>query len=384
MIKASVTKNEEVFAKLQQFLECKRAIEQTWAGISSGQLERVPGVDTVQLLDMSWNFALRQQNLQGSPVGSMDELYEVAEAANAIFEACMRRTTVAAGLPSACLHMAPLKGRERAAEKAKDDYNEREPGHGERWLFDIVRGAVLCETEEQLSRMVAALQSSSSEMIEIVRLKNRFANPTPAGFRDFNLNIRVALPDHHTHHICELQVHCAAIKKMDEVKLSHKIYEYFRTYFRGESKSVDERLRVLEQVASSLGSTGVTSTLEAVVESALASNSLEELENMKALLDLLSEYNHNFRIYRKIIVFKEAQLGPEHPSTLNTVGNLAILLQGLGERAEARALYERVLRCEEKVLGPEHPDTLATVGNLANLLKDLGEWAEARALFERA
>ena len=60
LVKApSATKNEEVFAKLQQFLDCKQAIEQTWAGISSGQLERVPGVDTVQLPDMSWNYALR-------------------------------------------------------------------------------------------------------------------------------------------------------------------------------------------------------------------------------------------------------------------------------------------------------------------------------------
>ena len=34
---ASATKNEEVFIQLQQFLDCKRAIEQTWAAISTGR-----------------------------------------------------------------------------------------------------------------------------------------------------------------------------------------------------------------------------------------------------------------------------------------------------------------------------------------------------------
>ena len=380
--KSSTTKNDEVFLKLRQFLDCKQAITQTWAAISSGQLELIPTRDTVQNPDESWNFALRQQNLAGVSVESIQELYEAAETASPVFAQLIEKVVIAAGLPVDCIHMAPLKGIVRATEKAKDDYNEREPGHGERWLFDIVRGAALCETEEQLTRLMEALRSQPE--IDIVRLKNRFASPTPSGFRDFNLNIRVPINER-VFHICELQVHCAAIKKMDEVKLSHKIYEYFRTYFRGEAKSVDERLKVLEQVAGSLGSAaGVTSSsLEAIVESALASSNLEELENVSALLDLLFEYEHNIRICRQIVIVAEEYLGPEDSFTLDRARILGTLLADIGEMAEARALHERTMWSYEKTLGPEHPGTLAVVNCLAIVLQSLGESTEARALFER-
>ena len=72
----SATKNEQVFYQLQQFLECKRAIEQIWSVIIifmavrfvydflmmftclRDRLERILVVGTVQLPNRSWNLAL--------------------------------------------------------------------------------------------------------------------------------------------------------------------------------------------------------------------------------------------------------------------------------------------------------------------------------------
>ena len=50
----------------------------------------------------------------------------------------------------------------------------------------------------------------SDPEIDVVRLKNRFKNPTAAGFRDLNFNIRIKclVPGlERIHHICELQVY---------------------------------------------------------------------------------------------------------------------------------------------------------------------------------
>ena len=43
------------------------------------------------------------------------------------------------------LRLAPLKGRDRAAAKARDEYADKTaPCYS--WLFDIVRGLRVCET----------------------------------------------------------------------------------------------------------------------------------------------------------------------------------------------------------------------------------------------
>ena len=76
-------------------------------------------------------------------------------------------------------------------------------------------------------------------------------------------------------------------------------------------------------------------------------------------------------------------LGPDHPSTLITLGNLALLLDDKGDRERAKEMYERCLAAQERVLGPDHPSTLTTLGNLALLLKDMGDWERAKEMYER-
>jgi len=89
-------------------------------------------------------------------------------------------------------------------------------------------------------------------------------------------------------------------------------------------------------------------------------------------------------LYERALAIREAQLGPEHPSTATSLNNLAVLLESMGEYGDARPLYERALAIDEKALGPEHPDTAIDLNNLALLLKSMGEYGDARPLFERA
>lgn len=62
-------------------------------------------------------------------------------------------------------------------------------------------------------------------------------------------------------------------------------------------------------------------------------------------------------------------LGPEHPSTLTSLGNLAKVLRDRGEY-EAGEMYQQAVEGMEKVLGPEHPNTLLIFDGLVFVLRD--------------
>ena len=52
---------------------------------------------------------------------------------------------------------------------------------------------------------------------------------------------------------------------------------------------------------------------------------------------------------------------------VDTMDALASVRRDQGRHEEAAELYERALAGQEKTLGPEHESTLLTVGNLAGL-----------------
>jgi len=102
---------------------------------------------------------------------------------------------------------------------------------------------------------------------------SRFISPTPSGFRDININIRLMFPVQtkvldskgeflgsesfatvYTSHTCELQIHHREMKQLDAQLGSHSIYEYFRTYFKGCVGTVENRLRLLEAIIGDVAS----------------------------------------------------------------------------------------------------------------------------------
>jgi hypothetical protein len=47
-------------------------------------------------------------------------------------------------------------------------------------------------------------------------------------------------------------------------------------------------------------------------------------------------------------------------------------------------MYKRALNGREKTLGPDHTSTLLTVGNLGSLYEDQGKVKEAEEMYQRA
>ena len=80
----------------------------------------------------------------------------------------------------------------------------------------------MCETPDELLDVLNRLKSVG---LEIAQVKNKFASPTPMGYRDFNLNVRVPLDDGSTH-IAEFQVNLNCV--LAAKKIAHKQYEVIR------------------------------------------------------------------------------------------------------------------------------------------------------------
>jgi hypothetical protein len=117
--------------------------------------------------------------------------------------------------PGGMLFIANLKGKARAAEKVRDDYN------GD-WsqLRDVTRASIALDSMEGLQKTLDVLKKSGLELA--MKPKDRFAKPLPVGYRDLLLNIKFP-----NGVIGELQMH---LKPMLKGKADgHKPYEVMRT-----------------------------------------------------------------------------------------------------------------------------------------------------------
>ena len=209
------------------------------------------------------------------------------------------------------MKVAPLKGRRRAEEKARDKYSSREPGPACSWLYDVVRASVLCDTPHALELALRNLERQPG--LCIVTFDNRFRNPTPAGFRDINVAVRLRCGV-----VCEVQHHLRVVKEFDEANDSHSHFEYFRTYFAGSMQAVESRLgdlRVIVEAAaddkdgsSREGEDGASVLDDAFMMRLMASDDQQQLLRVADLLESnLSEFELAQRL--KVRAEQLARLG---------------------------------------------------------------------------
>ena len=131
----------------------------------------------------------------------------------------------------------PLKTRERCAEKAKNEYDD-----DFRRLVDVARASIVVDTEDQLE---AVFRHLLADPARVVRLKNRFANPSFNGYRDALFTVRLDLPGGGSH-LAEIQVHLSPILALKAE--AHVYYNFFRTHFHGNMKSCDVCMKLLDGV----------------------------------------------------------------------------------------------------------------------------------------
>jgi hypothetical protein len=124
-----------------------------------------------------------------------------------------------------------LKGEARAKEKTATDY-----GGDASKLLDLARASIVYDSFDKLMDGLA----QSSQWMNVVREKNRFTEPTPAGYRDILLNVKLS-----NGHIAELQLHLEQILQVKSGE-GHKLYEQIRT-LQAQAETAKRQLTSEEQ-----------------------------------------------------------------------------------------------------------------------------------------
>lgn len=404
------THNSVFINNSKRFIECRTRLRDLWEQITTNRVETLHCNNVVEnAITGEFNEKTRQQNSRGEIVKSINELYVVAEIANQKFCETIEQILESTGATSSKFLSAPLKGKKRALEKAKDDYECRPDGPGISWLFDICRGSIVCTNEEDLFNVIQAIlqlgleTADSSEhravICRVIRFKNRFANPTPGGFRDANFNIQILLPSElfslesgtidtplsYVSHVVELQIHLEQIKELGKHLHSHEIYEYFRTYFRGNTTVVNERLQSLEDILLPLGTISESEiSIESVVKASMIVRNVNHLNTLKDLLIAISELDQAIVVTEAILQLEIEVNGENSIQALSMMDDLGILLSQSGQFQTSKLKHEQALNRREEILGRDHRDTLCSVNNLGAVLQQLGDIDAARQCYRRA
>lgn len=405
---------DEFFAKLFQYKNCKETFDQLWEEIAQDDVELVRA-----LLDLA-SFKNVGDLLQQAKDGSVASKYaDVAEVGQK--HALPWLKSILDDISSGCYSMElkkeqlqlpnQIKSRQRSEEKVEDDYDGQ-------WglLFDVVRGSVKCKSVAEVIGVWDALQKLKG--VTVIRCKNRFKDALFTGYRDMLLNLKLDFPEMGIHHIVELQIHHEKILKAKGQ--AHAVYEYFRSYFAGNAAAVDKRLALLLSMA------GEAASIEEVVEQALQGEDIERMRNLVKLLKQLARFQMAESLMRRIVdltvsecgeehqdaisgtcklahlvsaqnkleeaevLFLKAselqkqRLGHKHPATLKTMNALAVVLRKQNKMEDAELLYQSLLPSMEEVLGKHHPQTLCTTANLAKLLAKRRKNEEAEQLYRVA
>jgi hypothetical protein len=84
-----------------------------------------------------------------------------------------------------------------------------------------------------------------------------------------------------------------------------------------------------------------------------------------------------------VIGLYSKSLGPEHPSTLDSMANLGSIYQEQERWKEALDLNFQVMKARKEVLGPEHPDTLSAMASMGSIYREEERWEKAASKWPR-
>ena len=359
--RSASTKNADRFFKhLKLFFQHQREIDALWMTLPSEKLLEIESLDLVQIAQHTFDSIGQQPAIpEGGaskilvPAQTVGALYAAANRARPAYEMFLRRTCKAADIDISKMRVAPLKAISRTLEKAQYEYADR-PGAPISWVSDVVRGSVVCDDQDQIVRFLHVLNSKKNNGVTIVKLSNRFRFPTPAGFRDVNVKIRIepsvvapALGSEIADavaHICEIQIHLKQLADFSKEKASHETYKFFRHFFRGNWKEVAEQSRALQSLLDTNANDdqhadddcGDALHFEAAVKRLLGEENEEE------------ELHINEKKTKRVVQTKKEpslEKKKKKKTTSATVNALAQLAdETLGLHAVAEALYEKLAR----------------------------------------
>lgn len=370
-------KVEQFFDRLQHFFEVRRKVDERAELMdSSGKFQSIKvKLHSGGILKKNGKYKkeYQQHDLRNKIVRTLDDLYDAAELAQLELKRLLEQLIAEIkGLDGGSIIVVPLKQRNKAFEKAQEEYFDRKPGPPESWLYDIVRGSVMCKSYKQMNDVNKWLGKNA----HIVTSKNRFLEPAFNGYRDLLYHVSIPYKDDLAH-ICEIQVHLKDMKALDEQFGMPKHYEYFRSAFAGPWRTQDQILEDLGML-NKYGEIGGQCMVKL-----LKSKDPDQLRLFARLCrDKLDEFDRALELYRRILLLQEGR--DDHEDIADTYMGLGLVLGALGEVDESLLNLEKALAIKESIQGTDHLEVAHTYTEIGHMLSQKGDYAGALKKFRDA
>lgn len=369
---------EQFFDRLQHFFEVRRKVEERADMIDPSNKIRKLKVKVAAggLQKTSGDFKQEYQQTDGdnTVVKNLDDLYDAAELTReALIKVLDKLTDEVNGLYNESIELPDLKPRNRAYEKARQEYRYRRPGPPESWLYDVARASVICKSYKQMSDVNKWLGKN----VQIVSSKNRFYEPVFNGYRDLLYHVSIPYRGKLTH-ICELQVHHKDMKGLDLQLGLPKHYEFFRSCFAGPCRSQEQ---ILEDLIM-MNKYGDVSSMMVIL---LKSKDPNQLRLFARLChEELDEFDKASELYRRILILQEHKHGADHASVADTHLNMGLVLGAKGQINESLIHLQKALKIQKSVLGRDNIDVAELLTEIGRMLSKKGDFEGALIKFEKA
>eukprot|EP00934_Nitzschia_sp_Nitz4_P005740 Nitzschia sp. Nitz4//scaffold131_size63436//22256//25383//NITZ4_006271-RA/size63436-snap-gene-0.33-mRNA-1//1//CDS//3329535256//5730//frame0 len=362
------------FERLEHFFELQNIAEERVAMVDpQGKIASMKVKSHsrgIQEKNGTFKAGYRQQDLHGEPVKYLADLYRAAEEALPEFKVVLHNLVDSVqGLEDEDVEMGEMKHRDRATEKAQEEYAYRQPGPQESWLYDILRASVVCKTYKQFSDINKWLK----ENMHIVECENRFATPQFDGYRDILYYISVPYKDELAF-ICEIEVHHKEFRKHFGIS-SHKVY--FRPYFAGPFREDVDTLRDLDMLLQ-FGNVD-----ETLMEQLMGSTDPSQLKLFgRIFFEKLEEPERARELFKRVLTMEEASLGKGHVMTGTTYRYLGLCLLSGGDPDGALIYLREGLSVMQANLGSGHPEIAVIHNYIGEALRAKGDYNEALLEFK--
>lgn len=368
-----LAKQEKFFERLSHFMDVQRKVEERMKRIDpSGKMaliEVTAHSGGMVEEDGTYKVKYQQQDAEGEIARNLGEVYEAAyQIKQGLRDLLDKVVDKVKGIEYVDAQIGELKPRDRANEKAREEYLLRQPGPPETWLYDVLRSSINCKTIKQMESVNKFLTKKA----HIVQVKNRFDHPAYSGYRDIVYHVLLDWQyKPGVQFVAEIQVHHKEVANLEKMFGLMNHYNYFRPCFAGPSRTVVDTLRDLDMLEKA------GKVDDNVIAKILDYEDPNQLSMFARLFnEKLEDYDRCLQIYSRMLTLQEATIGELHASTAYTY-------QGIGLVQAKKGLYDKALRnlqkcleIQEEVFGGYSPEVAITRSHLGNIICQRGDDGE--------
>ena len=363
-------KQERFFERLNHFMDVQRKIQERMERIDGkgrmAEIEVTTHSEGIVEDDGTYKVKYQQKDAEGEPARNLGEVYEAAyQIKQALRDLLDKMVDKVKGLDYVDAKIVELKPRDRANDKAREEYLTRQPGPPESWIYDILRASVTCKTMKQME----AVNKFLSKKAHIVQAKNRFVTPAYSGYRD--LLYHVLLDWQYkpgVTFVAEIQVHHKDVLNLEKMFGLQNHYKYFRSCFAGPNRSVADTLGDLEMMKKA------GKVDDAFMGQLLEFENPDQLFMFARLFYLkLEDYDRALQIYSRVLVLQESSIGEIHPDTAMTYQDIGLVQAKKGQYDNALRSLQKCLEIQDEVFGGYSPEIAITRSILGHTIVERGD-----------